>query len=460
MPEDRGGEASTSWQVFQQRTLHAASQERGGSTAQQRCFRPVAELAAAATAAPPARPRKKKKPSARLRRLHKELDRMSPEEREKTYAALWYKRLMDHPELEDDRVVRRRRREVLDAARNEKILASGLPLEPQIRSEPRALINRKLDPYKIRPGAYKMVLPPEEEKKLALDQFGTGIQLSPRWPWGYRLGGKEDFVFGMFGRSDYARAVLERQWAGRDPDQVIWDQDFYEDVLDNAHNIELTLMVQTLRPLPLAQLRRALTHRMSLSMRGLPIEGGEVPDREQPPQEVPLDEADTAAMEAFQSTFDEKRLATSEPGKLWVDKKGNVKEGTHLFLNVGPKFELRGEVMTPGNLRDRRTFHLGVWRSRRLARAAFDLFLGEFPVDARAKYMSGQCILYVTNGFKLGPNPDNPNQQLHDEQGNILPEPTHRPPIIFPTPHDDSGWALGEGRLPLLDGLRRGFQDA
>ena len=45
------------------------------------------------------------------------------------------------------------------------------------------------------------------------DQFGTGIQLSPKWPWGYLLGGKEDFVFGIFGRSNYARATLARRWA-------------------------------------------------------------------------------------------------------------------------------------------------------------------------------------------------------------------------------------------------------
>ena len=60
-------------------------------------------------------------------------------------------------------------------------------------------------------------------------------------------------------------------------------------------------------------------------------------------------------------------------------------------------------VMTPGNLGSRRTFVLGKWNSRRLARAAFDLFLGEHPVDARAKYMSGQCVLYVTNGFTCVP---------------------------------------------------------
>ena len=71
--------------------------------------------------------------------------------------------------------------------------------------------------------------------------------------------------------------------------------------------------------------------------------------------------------------------------------------------------------MTPGNLRDRRTFMLGKWNSPRLARAAFDLFLGERPVDARAKYMSGQCVLYVTNGFTCAPaSPAWPRRPCHD----------------------------------------------
>lgn len=43
----------------------------------------------------------------------------------------------------------------------------------------------------------------------------------------------------------------------------------------------------------------------------------------------------------------EKRLSTTEPGKGWVDKRGNVKEGTHIILNVGPSFDLRGEGALP-----------------------------------------------------------------------------------------------------------------
>ena len=64
--------------------------------------------------------------------------------------------------------MRRKRRELVEALQNEKILASGRPLEPQLRTEPRTEVNRRINPYKIRSGAYKMVLPPDEEAKLML----------------------------------------------------------------------------------------------------------------------------------------------------------------------------------------------------------------------------------------------------------------------------------------------------
>ena len=43
----------------------------------------------------------------------------------------------------------------------------------------------------------------------------------------------------------------------------------------------------------------------------------------------------------------EKRLSKTEPGKGWVDRRGNLKEGTHIILNVGPDFDLRGEGALP-----------------------------------------------------------------------------------------------------------------
>ena len=33
-------------------------------------------------------------------------------------------------------------------------------------------------------------------------------------------------------------------YAGRDPEEVIWDQDYYEDILDNANNVRAWLVME------------------------------------------------------------------------------------------------------------------------------------------------------------------------------------------------------------------------
>ena len=59
-----------------------------------------------------------------------------------------------------------------------------------------------------------------------------------------------------------------------------------------------------------------------------------------------------------------------------------------------------GAVITPGNLRDRKRYHAGPWRSRKLTRAVFDMFLGSDPLDEQARLQAGQALVYLTNGFK------------------------------------------------------------
>lgn len=48
---------------------------------------------------------------------------------------------------------------------------------------------------------------------------------------------------------------------------MIFNQEFYEDLLDNAHKLELTVMALPVRPLPLQPLRDGFIDRISLGMR-------------------------------------------------------------------------------------------------------------------------------------------------------------------------------------------------
>jgi hypothetical protein len=58
-------------------------------------------------------------------------------------------------------------------------------------------------------------------------------------------------------------------WAGRDPEVVLADPAFYDDVLRRCHQVELTLMLLTSRPLPLAQVRPAVAGALQQGMQRL-----------------------------------------------------------------------------------------------------------------------------------------------------------------------------------------------
>lgn len=86
------------------------------------------------------------------------------------------------------------------------------------------------------------------------------------------------------------------------------------------------------------------------------------------------------------------------------------------------------------------------------------------------------CAQHLCVFCRLGPNPDNPNQQLIDEQGNPIDEFPHRtaktakrlpagaeagrdanPQPAHALASMGSSWSLGRG-VPLLEGLRRRVQ--
>ena len=86
------------------------------------------------------------------------------------------------------------------------------------------------------------------------------------------------------------------------------------------------------------------------------------------------------------------------------------------------------------------------------------------------------CATLLCVFCRLGPNPDNPNQQLIDEQGNPIDEFPHRtaktgkrlptggeagrdpnPQPAHALASVGSSWSLGRG-VPLLEGLSRRFQ--
>jgi hypothetical protein len=98
----------------------------------------------------------------------------------------------------------------------------------------------------------------------------------------------------------------------------------------------------------------------------------------------------------FPILFTEERLSRAS----WVEK-GRIKKGTHLILSAAHKGGLNAEAITPGPIGSRKTSFIGTVRSHLVARALFDVFLGDEAVDEGAKPRMGNSLLYFANGFRI-----------------------------------------------------------
>ncbi|KAL4452610.1 hypothetical protein ABPG75_008272 [Micractinium tetrahymenae] len=283
------------------------------------------------------------------------------------------------------------------------------------RSLPRWQVQELTPGHTIRQGAYKMQLREREEAELDLDRFGHGVVLSPRPVVGTLLGGtalgqRRDLAWGIYARTANAERTLSGAWGGEDPRQVLEDERFYLDCLRYAHQMELTLMVLTSRPLPLAATRRQFAAKLESSMKQL---------SGQP--ELPAE--DKAALKNFISLFDDERVAPAG----WVDpKKGLVKAGTHFIFSTTPEGKLAVEAITPGRLKEKRTCYVGVNSNRLLTGAVFGVFLGPESIDDVGKRDVGHGMLWAANGYRFRPWEAKPEQlelDIGPDGQPVLPQP-------------------------------------
>ncbi|PSC74761.1 fatty-acid-binding 1 [Micractinium conductrix] len=266
-----------------------------------------------------------------------------------------------------------------------------------VRSVPRWVAQELTPGHTIRQGALKMQLRQREEAQLELDRFGRGVLTTPRPLVGRVLGPHRDVAWAIYARPNQAEAALGKQWAGRDPQEVLAGENFYLEVLQRAHQMELTLMVLTTRALPLAATRQQFAVKLESTMKSLS-------------GEPELQAEDKAALINFVSLFDDQRLADSG----FVDpSKGEVEKGTHLIFSTTPVGDLAVEAITPGRLKDRGTCRVGVNnRSKLLTGAVFGMFLGPEPLDDFGKKDVGHGMLFVANGFRFRPWEAKPGQYL------------------------------------------------
>ncbi|KAK9818884.1 hypothetical protein WJX74_007574 [Apatococcus lobatus] len=292
--------------------------------------------------------------------------------------------------------------------------------QPTQRDIPRDVSRQLVPGSQIRKGAPKMQLREWEEAALELDKLGTGFNMSPELALGYNRGGRRDWGFSMYGRADCIEQLLKEKWAGQDPAEVLMNQDFYDDVIENADALELTLMAIVSRPLAVAPLQEAFKGRLGLTLdlmgKVMEIEGSTPEGSVQSSGGFALVE-DRESLDNFMDRFNPERLES-----VGLAKNGFLQVGGKFIFTAGSDLELHAEGVTPGMLKDQQGPPLAIMENPHLTHAVMDLFLGRHPIDIAGKLSIGQGLLYAANGFKFSANPENPAQiqTRRDSNGQLI----------------------------------------
>jgi hypothetical protein len=268
--------------------------------------------------------------------------------------------------------------------------------EATLATVPGAL-RRATTPMKdLRPDAPKEQMRMHEQDALPLDRLCKGDAYSPAPGLGMRFGGRRDFTFGIYANGDAARKLLKGKWGRRNPEEVVSDQEFYDDVMSYAPHMGISLLVMPTRRLPLEQTVATFGGRMRNTLTFL--SGGKLPPD------------DSSAIDTMASRFTVPRLSETR----LIDR-GQVAKDSQFLFSIGSKGQLAIEGITPAPLRDRRPVFLGTYPNPRLAPALLAQFLGPDAIDEEAKAEAGASLVFAINGFQFGSSPSKKNQYLLDE---------------------------------------------
>ncbi|KAL3142652.1 hypothetical protein ABBQ38_002961 [Trebouxia sp. C0009 RCD-2024] len=366
----------------------------------------------------------------KLKTLKKEIEQLSPEERRDWFEAATAGKVMVKKVVYKDREVTLG--QLAEEVKQEEEQQSGGAVD---YTERRKSSLDKVPGWELRPGAPKMQLRPTEEALLPLDLLGRGTLWSKRPLLGYLMGGCRDAGFGVYAKCGHLQHLLKERWAGHDPDEVLVNESFYNDIIKYGGKTELTLMAVPTRNISLPTLRKHVEQRMMQNLNVLA--NGQVAA------------TDEEALKQLCDTLDSSYLS-----KSGFVKGDEVLAGTNFIFSTTKTGSFTAEAILPfKELKDRKTTYL--WRNKHpnLTYAFWGMVLGPHAVSLDAKVNVGQGALYITNGFKFGDNPGNPNQVL-------ITDPDNEPESPFPVPasaptegFDKDAFSISEGPEQVLQVL-------
>ncbi|GMH33143.1 hypothetical protein BSKO_00977 [Bryopsis sp. KO-2023] len=242
---------------------------------------------------------------------------------------------------------------------------------------------KSMDSMSLKPNADRLNLSPEEAAVLLDGSKVADGQMSKGF-WGGTL-----FAYGLYAKEKLVEGVLGKDWAGRDPDEVLRNPKFYDDVINASSKYALTLLVVPTKRLSLPQMQREYKQRLTRTLEDLNASKSDMED---------LDE--------LIDMFDREKLR----GKAsWVSG-SRVLPDTMLFFTATPGGGVLVEATAPGPVSKQYTSEVGFSNNPKLTYALFSQVMGNRPVDQQVRTQMAHNMLYLANGFSIAPDPDNPNQ--------------------------------------------------
>eukprot|EP01023_Acetabularia_acetabulum_P040282 TRINITY_DN3902_c0_g2_i1.p1 TRINITY_DN3902_c0_g2~~TRINITY_DN3902_c0_g2_i1.p1 ORF type:complete len:431 (-),score=94.90 TRINITY_DN3902_c0_g2_i1:125-1417(-) len=341
-----------------------------------------------------------------------------------------------------------------DMVKNEKLLKAGGGVD--------TLYNEynRLDMMKLIPGEYmrqgrdKMQLrPKEEEMLLGLDLIGGGTICSTKRFAGVPYQYNSEFSFGIYAEEDNAKVLLEDQFAGKDPRQVLTSREYYQELVNNGPLMELTLMLFPHRDIPLYEAQHAFQKYVGDQLQWLNKQTVKVEEYtnekngkdakgvkkngkgKQEAEEVVVQQEEEGVLD---SEFERANAMMSFPEAFqdvsWFDKQtGCIKKHSQFIFTCHRDGNVTVEAISPGKLSEKKTSTLGMFRSRPFTYSLFSTFMGPNSVNVGAQVDIGRAFLFVANGFSVRDTGfvKNVNRRVEGEPMNLVEEEIKASPDIF-----------------------------
>lgn len=241
-----------------------------------------------------------------------------------------------------------------------KKLADQFPLgfpDADGRGEHRAL------PWAYDPNATQMNLDPEVEAEMPWTRIASSDHWSRRpTPWLRGLDGKRDFSYALYVDEEAAALQLGPSWH-QEPAWMLHHPAFTEDLLNAMPGAGATLMFIAARELNLEQLKSEWSERLYREM--VDHQGAQA--------------SNVLKLRRLHNMFDGDALYRET--KLMNLRGDALREGSMFMMTLEEGGKMMVQAISPGVLKERESYMLGVVRDEVLTRSLLSMFMGQRALD-------------------------------------------------------------------------------